>query len=120
MNGKEINRMTLVQGLVSLSGPVNDSVRQLAALDGDDEGEAATLTKAHLVAVLKRYRDGKLTAAEVEAWANAIENREDIDFDPDHESEIDDIMYDLANPTAHHPLSPAQASAFLAQLSSLE
>lgn len=116
MNGKEINRMALVQGLVSLSGSVHDSVRQLAALD--DEGEAATLTKAHLVSVLKRYRDGKLTAIEVEEWANAIENRDDIDFDPDHESEIDDIMYDLANPTLNHHLTPEQAGRFLDQLSS--
>ena len=117
MNGKELKRATLVQDLVSMSGKVQDSLRQLAALD-DDEGEAATLTQAHLVAVLKRYRDGKLTAAEVQEWANAIENRDDIDFDPDHESAIDDIMYDLANPTASHPLSPALASRLLAQLSS--
>ena len=118
MNGKEINRMALVQALVSLSGPVHDNLRQLAALDGDDDGETATLTRADLISVLKRYRDGKLTALEVEEWANAIENRDDIDFDPDHESEIDDIMYDLANPTLDHQLSPALAGKFLAQLSS--
>lgn len=120
MNGKEIKRVALVEDLVSLSSPVQDSVRQLAALDDDDAGETATLTKAHLVAVLKRYRDGKLTAIEVEEWANAIENRDDIDFDPDHESEIDDIMYDLANPTLEHHLSPALAAEMLAQLSTLD
>lgn len=114
---KEVDRLSLVQNLLSLSKPLQETVAQLAALDWDFEGEGVALTRKHFVSALQRYLRGELSEADIEFWANQIEGREDVEFEIDHEQEIKDVLYQLANPVLTQSLNHARAEVLFAELS---
>jgi hypothetical protein len=57
----------------------------------------AILGRHHLLAVLARWQSGELSAPEVEAWADLIDTRNDVDHDPADPS-VTVALFDLANP----------------------
>ena len=61
--------------------------------------------------VIRRYLAGDLSAADVEEWANLLEVREDVDFEPAAASAI----FDLANPELEGAL-PVLAAKILDSL----
>ncbi|WP_296002834.1 hypothetical protein [Rugamonas sp.] len=116
MNVREIDRLAAVRSLLDFSLPLQDSLRQLASLDWDYEGAAATLRKEHIAAVLARYRAGQLGAADIEAWADAVEGRDDIDFEMADARLLKDLIFELANPLLTHALNQTRAADLLARL----
>ena len=116
MNAREPDRLKLVQNLLSFSMPLHETMTQLAAMGWDYEGMPVTLTGAHLDSVLRRYLAGQLSAADVGNWANLIEGRDDIVFEPGCADRIDDMVYELANPILTQPLDASTASTLLAGL----
>lgn len=90
-------RDELLLDLVTLARPVPDRVRELSTYPWDSE-EIVTLTESAVVSVLDRFLAGGLDAADIEAWANAIEGRDDIGFSPAGEEILRDAIADLANP----------------------
>jgi hypothetical protein len=77
--------------------PLNILAEMVCSL-GWSEAPAVTLTADHIVSVLQQFRSGAITAADVEGWADMIECREDIDYQPDRYEEILQAIYVLANP----------------------
>jgi hypothetical protein len=85
-------------------------------MDWDYEGDGVELTRRHLSAVLQRYLQAVLSARDVEVWANLIEAREDVCFDANYEREIEEVLYELANPTLTQPLDRSRASSLIKTL----
>ncbi|MDB9418146.1 hypothetical protein PN487_16430 [Microcystis aeruginosa CS-556/03] len=86
-----------------------------------DSSEAIiTLKKEHLIDILDRYLNNALSATDLENWADAIECREDIAYETDEENLINDIIFDLANPTLNDPLSPKTIEQYISQFSYLK
>jgi len=80
--------------------------------DWDWEGPPITaLGVANVVSVLQRYLKGDLPGDDVEAWANMLEGRDDVEFEPKAASAI----FDLANPALQGPLTEV-APVLLANL----
>lgn len=117
MNALEADRLTLLHTLLDFSAPLRDSLRRLDAQGWDYAGAAATLRKEHIGAVLTRYRAGQLGEPDVEAWANAIEGRDDIDFDVRDERVIGELIFELANPLLTETLTRTRAAQLFARLS---
>jgi len=69
------------------------------------------LERRHIAAALRRYADGQLTGAAIENWANAIEGRDDIGYEP--RSTVGRLLHELANPVLTKPLSPSRATDLL-------
>lgn len=63
----------------------------------------ATLRREDVLAILARWNAGKLSAQDIEAWANLIEVRDDLDHDPNDEL-VAAAVFDLANPELQGPL----------------
>jgi hypothetical protein len=82
---------------------------------GWSETPAVVLTAENVLAVLRRFQAGALTAAEVEDWADLIECREDIDYLPD--DEVLEAIYLLANPVLNGPLDEELTGQIVASLS---
>ena len=92
-------RQQTITSLVEFTKPLDELRRELAELAWDREGPPlAILRPAHIAAVLERYKRGELTARDVEDWANLVECREDIDFDPRRAADIADAIFDIASP----------------------
>lgn len=108
-------RESLVQALLSFSRPIPDIARDLSACSWDAPRPLAALDATHVCSVLNGFMAGELTSAQVEEWANCIECREDIEYDPS--SAVGLALHELANPVLTQPLTRQSASALVATLS---
>ncbi|MCP4745553.1 MAG: hypothetical protein GY874_05335 [Desulfobacteraceae bacterium] len=99
------NRIKILNNLLEFSKPLDELKNNVSNLVWDYEGPTVIATRLHIKAVLTRFLKGELTKREVEDWANLIECREDLDFDPDCSDELSEIIYQLANPELEGELS---------------
>jgi hypothetical protein len=90
-------RKQALSSLIHFDAPLDDIEAELAAVGWAAE-PVTTLMRKDIAAVLQRFASGDIDAATVEAWANLIEGREDIQFELGHEQTILDAIHDLANP----------------------
>ncbi len=79
----------------------------------DSEEYLAVLTSENLERALNLFAEGSLTASDVEAWANAIECRDDLALS---EPAVSKVLYELANPVLTHSLSAERATHLLSVL----
>jgi hypothetical protein len=106
-------RREALRDLVLLASPVANAQHSLTDFAWDSD-ELLMLDKQHVLAVLRRFETDELVAAEVEAWANAIEMRDDIGYD--RETAVWDVLYELANPTLTEPLTRERADVLASVL----
>jgi hypothetical protein len=102
---------TALRDLLELPRPLSEILRDVAQLPWDSNVEHAELTTRHLASVLRRHLEGVLDGKAVEDWANAIEMRDDIAYDPD--STAGEILHELANPLLTEPLTSKRAAELL-------
>jgi hypothetical protein len=79
-------------------------------------GPTVVLTDEHARKVLVRFQDGTLSSKDVEAWANAIESREDIDFSNEKGNVLEELIFELANPLLTQALDSSRASSWIDRL----
>lgn len=111
-----MNRVSVLSDLITFGKPIE----VLVAIVGDvgwSETPVVVLTTDHILSVLRRFQAGNLTAADVEVWADLIECREDIDYQPERYEEILEAIYVLANPVLNGPLDEALTDQVIASLS---
>ncbi len=120
MPAKQIDRMSTIKDLVSFATPLSELRSKLSKLSWDYEGEQVILGASHIVNVLQKYLNNDLCATEVEDWANAIEGREDIEFDSRNHAMIEDIVHELANPVLTQPLTPIRAHMLCRSLTGIQ
>jgi len=99
-----MNNRTILASLVRFDRPLAELESAVADLDAGTQ-PVATLTRKDIAGVVRRYLAGLLDAAEVEHWANLIECREDVEFEPRHEPVVADAIFDLANPDVQGSLA---------------
>lgn len=92
--------------------PLADLRAELASFPWDTEAPLFTLHSDHVIAILERYLRGELSAAEVEAWAEILEVREDVGYAND-EQKVRSAIFLLANPSLDGTLTPDRARALL-------
>ena len=114
--GNSASRTIALQALLRLEQPLSTATDALRQFPWDSDDFIVLLTRHHVDAVFRRYIDGKVTAAEIEAWANALEGREDIGFDEEIEGELRDVVHELANPFLTGPLTLERATAWIKKL----
>lgn len=92
-----MTHLSTITSLLEFSKPLHELRTQLSGPEWDAK-PVATLSPRHIAAVLRRFQAGELDAAAVEEWANLVECREDIEFDPRRAADIADAIHDIANP----------------------
>lgn len=105
-------RIDALNSLISLEIPLDALGDVLSTFNWDwSEAPLARLDGAAVVAVLRRWARNEISDNDVETWANLIEGREDIAFEPVAAAAI----FDLANPDLQGPLAQV-APGLLAKL----
>jgi len=99
-----MDRQATLLSLITFDRDLADLGPRLAALDWDAD-PAVVLSRQHIINVLQRFSSGDLDTAAVETWGNLIESREDISFEPGHETAILAAIHDLANPVLRGELN---------------
>jgi hypothetical protein len=93
----DMSRQSVLSSLVQFDAPLADLKAALALFSWDAD-PVITLTRRDIAAVLERFTSREIDVATVEEWANLVECREDIRFEPEHEKTIAAAIHDLANP----------------------
>jgi hypothetical protein len=90
-------------------GPLSEGdLRRLHSFGWDSDEILVVMTRADACQMLNRPVRGEVPADDLVEWANQIEAREDIGFEDSSATTLDDLIYELANPTLHHdPTSEA-------------
>jgi hypothetical protein len=103
------DRITALKDLVLMRIPPAEAQQHLRRFGWDSE-PLVTLTRADLERVLDEYLKGRIGAEVVEVWAEALDGRDDVDFEKGLEGVIKDVVFELANPeiTARLTASVAQ------------
>lgn len=112
-----MNRTEWLRALLVIDRPLGEIVSALAGFGWDSDEKLVVLNAEHFVSVGKRYLLGEINANEVTSWANAIECREDIAFDEEHEEMVREVLHELANPYLTQELSPDRAKELIGWLS---
>ncbi|MEZ8185569.1 hypothetical protein ACED29_07050 [Shewanella sp. 5S214] len=99
------SREELVLALIEFRGSTPDLVKELRFYGWDSENELVTLTPQHIINVLNQYTSGEVSNAEVQDWANAIEQRDDIGLLETHKETLDEMVFWLANPVINYPIT---------------
>lgn len=66
-----------------------------------------TVQKNDVLSVLAEFSAGRLTAEEVQSWANRIEGRDDIDYEHGPEGVANEAVFWLAIPFINYPIDAA-------------
>lgn len=98
-------RKQLLQNILELEGDIISFKQSLDKYPWDSESELTFLTRGHIKHALNKYLQGDLTNQQLEYWANVIECRDDIGFEEGYEDILEEILFQLANPSLNEPLS---------------
>jgi hypothetical protein len=109
-----VTRASHLEDLLHFRRPFAEVTFDLSAFSWDSAEDLVTLQPEHIAAVLDRFLAGAISETDVEAWANAIESREDIGLlQP---SPVAEAIWELANPLLTRPLTRQSAAALVATL----
>ena len=112
----ELSREELLRQLIDGHVSSADIAERLGAVGWDSDREIVTLTRSDALAILSRFIRGEVKADEVGEWANAIEGREDIGYEPGSEATLSDLVFELANPEISTELTAERAEDWARQL----
>ncbi len=98
------DRTALVLELINQPKAADAVLQELAGHGWYCEKHLAILGKAHVLAALKQYESGLLSAAEICAWANAVGGRTDLGFEFGADGVVEESLYWLAHPETSGPL----------------
>ncbi len=100
-----MTRKQTITSLLEFNSNLDKIREQLSRFDWDSEEQIEGLAR-HVRRVLEQYIAKERTADELEDWANLIECRDDVVF-PD---KVNEVIFELANPTLTQPLSEKRAA----------
>jgi len=100
-------RTRALQDLIACRLPLEVVVERVRGFPWDSETRLVSLQVAHIMAVLRRFVDGDLSAAQVVAWAEALEGRDDVEFANDI---VLDLVFRLSAPEINDDVTPELAA----------
>lgn len=112
-----MTRKKLLEALLGLEMPVENLLSDLDAFGWDSEEELSELNRHHVISILRRFQTGRISDENIEEWANAVEGRDDIGFEPGYEDMLTDAIYELANPELTQSLTAEAAEGWIRFLS---
>ncbi len=111
-----IERKSLLEKLVGFDAKLAIILPLLRQFGWDSDKTLVILQREDIVSVLDRYLKSVLSASDIEQWANAIEGREDIEYEAGHGSTISAAIHELANPILTASLTIKNAKKLIGQL----
>jgi hypothetical protein len=87
-------RKELLQELLGLKGSVAELLEKLSGFGYDSEEPEIIVKPIDIEIILSKCINGFISVANLEEWANAIEIRDDVDFENE---ELKEFIFELAN-----------------------
>ena len=107
------NRKDILTDLICFNGNLTELQSELSQYSWDVEEPILIIGKSDFSNVIKKCVDGKITFGELENWANAIECRDDLDFEVE---EIQEIIFELASPEINGEITKQRLKEIIKEL----
>lgn len=107
------NRKNLLEDLLNLSRPISEILDDLSNYSWDSEVTYINVSKYHVFKVLRSALNDEISLEDIEDWSNALESREDIEFESE---KLYQIIVELANPILYGKLSNEKIINYLNKL----
>lgn len=111
-----MKRQQLCEKLVAWDDDPRKTSAALREFPHDCEESLATLRKADVAAALNRFLSGEVSSSDIEAWADAVEMRDDIGYEESDRDAIANTLFILSNPDINGVLTPDYAKELLVEL----
>lgn len=110
-------RSQALYNLLEYNAPIEQLIDAVRMFKWDVDTSYAILTKKHLEDIFLRYLRNEITSNQLELWANAIEGREDIEYEIGYVAAIEEAIFHLANPLLTYPISHESVRSLAQSLS---
>jgi len=108
------NRTDILKDLVSFSGDLSALKSELSQYSWDTEEPCLIITKSQFSKVLTKCIDQIITFQDLEDWANAIECRDDLDFE---DEEMQEIIFEFSSPEINGEITKDRLQVIVNDLS---
>lgn len=113
---RDERRLAVLVDLIELRVTPGEAVAAVKQLPWDSDVELVLLSRTDVLALLTRYLRRGLSPADLEAWADAIESREDIGAEPEDEELLRAFVFQTANPALAGPISDEYVRRWLVRI----
>jgi hypothetical protein len=107
-------RRAALISLLAYDRPIEELRLALAEFEWDCSEPLVSLTRDHILIILGKFLAEELTAEAVEAWADFVEVRDDIEYPDD---QVLDAIFVLANPAINGVLDNQLANQLVSKIS---
>lgn len=107
------NRSELLEDLIYMRLPINEVLAELSYYSWDSDEIYIVVVRDNVINILESVLHNKISLQDLEDWANAIESREDLNFES---IEIENIIEELANPVLYGELNENVIRNYLSRL----
>jgi len=108
------SRKDILKDLVLLNGSIEVLQRELSQYSWDIEKPLLKINAKTFSKILKRSINNEIDFGTLTKWANALECRDDLDFESDN---LQEFLFELANPEINGEITKDRLSEFLDVLS---
>jgi hypothetical protein len=99
-------RAEILQELARFETPTEPLLQELLSFGWDwSDAPLLVLSKADLLRVIDRFLAGQISAAQLQQWAENLEEREDVAFDESDAELLGGIFFRIATPMINEPLA---------------
>jgi hypothetical protein len=88
----------VLEDLLLLRRPVAEAVNAVRRLPWDSEEELVVLRRQDAINLLDSFMSGAVTASDCQAWADAIEGRDDVGLEETTNTLLKDFLFELSTP----------------------
>lgn len=113
-------RATILRRVLDGSLPVDAAEQQLRASPRRGDPAVVTLVAGDVRAALTRCLDGSWTPSQLEAWADFIEMRDDVEIPASEQYGLREMLFEIASPPLFEALTPRRVQSLLDRLDELE
>jgi hypothetical protein len=100
-------RAEILQELARFEKPAEPLLRELRTFPWDwSEAPLLVLKKDEFLRIIDRFLSCEISAGQLQEWAENLEVREDVAFDPKEAELLDDVFFRIATPEINEPLTP--------------
>ncbi len=110
------SRVLLLKKIIEADGDIDALIREISHYSWDYTGEPVIMKRSDIKNILLRYVHGEFSECHVHEWADFFELRDDIDYPPNDQNVISEIMHELANPEIEGSLTIERARLIVEKL----
>lgn len=102
-----MRRATILHDLIRFETPDQPLVDELRSFGWDWDGPPLAIIRGEdILRQLERCLAGDISSSDLQRWAENLEVREDVAFDPEQESILDEVFFQIATPEINRELTP--------------